>query len=331
MHDAANHVLGDRRRAAIPGGARAARLRDLMDLSTNSTARICDTILVRGSASRGGVDLLLEVPHGATRAADYDSLRNELAGDFPSDLRDFFFVNTDVGAPELALRVAELVVAADPTRTCVVVRCLVPRTFVDCNRDIDAATLASASRPGEMTPGLHAWVRDPRDRALLLERYCAYRAHVSALYDEVCGAGGRALMVHSYAPRSVDVAVDDNVVASLRAAYAPDRVDTWPMRASVDLIVDTPDGERLADPDLTEVTQREYEAAGFDVVRNGAYALHPVALAHVFARAHPQRTLCLELRRDLLVREFTPFAEMHADPARIERAAAPLSRAVHCG
>jgi len=204
----------------------------------------------------------------------------------------------------------------------------VPRTFVDCNRDIDAATIASASRPGEMTPGLHGWVRDPRDRALLLARYGAYRAHVAALYDEVCGHGGRALMVHSYAPRSVDVAVDDHVVRSLRAAYAPDRVGTWPLRASVDLIVDTPEGERLADPDLTDAAQREYEAAGFDVVRNGAYALHPVSLAHVFARAHPGRTLCLELRRDLLVREFTPFAEMPADPMRIERVAAPLARCV---
>lgn len=135
-------------------------------------------------------------------------------------------------------------------------------------------------------------------------------------------------MVHSYAPRSVDVAVDDDVVKSLRAAYAPDRVGSWPLRASVDLIVDTPEGERLADPGLAAAAKREFEAAGFDVVENGAYALHPVSLAHVFARAHPGRTLCLELRRDQLMRAFTPFAEMHADPARIERVAAPLARAV---
>jgi len=299
-----------------------------MERSASTISAVCETTTVRGAQARGRPDLFLEVPHGATRAADYDALRAELVGQFPDDLRDFYFVNTDVGAPELALCVAELVVAADPTRACVVVRCLVPRTFVDCNRDIDAATVACASRPGEMTPGLHGWVRDPRDRALLLERYAAYRAHVSALYEEVCGSGGRALMVHSYAPRSVDVAVDDHVVKSLRAAYAPDRVGTWPLRASVDLIVDTPEGERLADPELVESAQREFTSAGFDVALNAAYALHPVSLAHVFARAHPQRTLCLELRRDLLVREFTPFAEMPTDPARIERVAAPLSRAL---
>jgi hypothetical protein len=289
---------------------------------------VCDSSLVRGARSAGRPDLLLEVPHGATRAADYAALRAELRGDFPADLEAFFCVNTDVGAPEVAQRVAEMVVAADPTRACLVLRCLIPRTFVDCNRDIDPTTLARATQAGEMTAGLHAWVREPRDRTLLLERYGQYRALVTAAYDSVCGTGGRALMVHSYAPRSVDVAVDDRVVESLRAAYAPDRVATWPLRASVDLIVDTPEGERLADPELTAAARREYAAAGFDVVENGAYALHPVSLAHVFARAHPGRTLCLELRRDLLVREFTPFEAMHADPARIERAAAPLARAV---
>jgi hypothetical protein len=179
-----------------------------------------------------------------------------------------------------------------------------------------------------MTAGLPAWVRDPRDRALLLARYAEYRELAGRAYDAVCGGGGRAVMVHSYAPRSVDVAVDDDIVASLRAAYAPERVETWPLRASVDLIVDTPEGERLADPELVLAARREYESAGFDVVENGAYALHPASLAHVFARTHAQRTLCLELRRDLLLRAFTPFDEMPADPERIERAAEPLARAL---
>lgn len=290
---------------------------------------VCDVVLVRGARSTGAPDLLFEVPHGATRARDYEALRSELVGDFPADLQAFFFVNTDVGAPELAQRVAELVVAADPTRACLVVRCLIPRTFVDCNRDIDPTTLARASAAGEMTAGLHAWVRDPRDRTLLLERYGAYRALVARAYEHVCGEhGGRALMVHSYAPRSVDVAVDDKIVESLREAYRPERVDSWPLRASVDLIVDTPEGVRLADPGLAAAAQRELEAAGFEVALNGAYALHPVSLAHVFARVYPQRTLCFELRRDLLVRAFTPFAEMEADSARIERVAVPLARAV---
>src|SRR5262245_41489222 len=103
---------------------------------------VCETTLLRGAAARDGAvpGLVIEVPHGATRAAHFDALRAELAGPFADDLRDFFFVNTDVGAPETALEIARRVVAADSARTVLVIRCLVPRTFVDCNRIVDAAT-----------------------------------------------------------------------------------------------------------------------------------------------------------------------------------------------
>ncbi len=289
---------------------------------------VCEVTLVRGPAAAATPDLVLEVPHGATRAADFDRLRAALRGPFPDDLREFFFVNTDVGAPEVALRVAERVVAADPRRSAAVIRCLLPRTFVDCNRLLDAATVARASAAGEMTPGLHAWVRDPADRALLLERYGAYRALVESACARVCANGGLAVMVHSYAPRSVDVPVDEHVVAHLRAAYAPGRVASWPLRAPVDLIVDTPEGERLADPARVERTRAAFAAAGFEVVLNGAYSLLPGTLATLLAHRHRGQTLCLELRRDLLVHVFTPFQEMQADPAKVERAAAALASAL---
>ena len=67
-------------------------------------------------------DLLVEIPHGATRAAHFDALASELVGPFPDDLRDFFFVNTDVGAPEVGGALAARVVADDPHRTAVVIR-----------------------------------------------------------------------------------------------------------------------------------------------------------------------------------------------------------------
>jgi hypothetical protein len=38
--------------------------------------------------------------------------------------------------------------------------------------------------------------------------------------------------------------------------------------------------------------------------------------------------LCLEVRRDLLLREFTPFVELIPEPAAVARAAAPLANAV---
>jgi hypothetical protein len=290
-----------------------------------SIPEVCEVSTFGPAQAGAEPELVLEVAHGATRARDFDRLRSALRGPYPSDLRDFFFVNTDVGAPEVAQRVAEILSARNPRRSLVVVRCLVPRTFLDVNRLIDVDATPTTSKPGEMTPGLHSWVRDPADRALLFERYRAYRTLVERLVDGACSAGGRAVMVHSYAPRSVDVPVDENIVASLRAAYAPEKRETWPLRSPVDLIVDSPTGERLADPELVTRTRAAFEAAGFAVELNGAYALHPITLAGLLAARHRGRVLCLELRRDLLVPEFTPFEEMRADPAKVERLAEPLA------
>jgi len=289
---------------------------------------VCEVELVRGQGAGDVPDLLLEVPHGATRAADFDTLCAELRGDFPAGLQDFFFVNTDVGAPEVALRTAELFVAARPGRSAAVVRCLIPRTFIDCNRVIDPNAAPSASAAGDVTPGVQAWVRDPQDFALLLARYTAYRELVEHAAQSVCGAGGRMLMVHTYAPRSLDVPVDENIVTRLRQEYAPTRIESWPMRAPVDLIVDTPEGERLADERLIARAEAAFSEAGYDVVLNGAYTLHPVTLAARIAARFKGHTLCLEFRRDLLVPDFTPFQEMHTDPMRVERLAGLLARAL---
>jgi hypothetical protein len=290
-------------------------------LSAASIPGVVDVIHVRGAAAdRAAPRLLLEVPHGATRTAHFTDLRAALHGAYPDDLVDFFHVNTDVGAPELALRTAERVVAAMPECAAVVLRCCIPRTFVDCNRRIDATV------PG-MTPGLHAWVRDPRDKTLLLDRYHAYRSLAERTYAQVCDGGGLALMVHSYAPRSIDVPVDDRIVDHLRKAYEPDSIGSWPLRPEVDFIARTPEGTDLAAPALLREAAAAFAAAGLTSTINGTYPLHPSTLAHDFAVRHQGRTLCLEVRRDLLVPEFTPFAEMLADPGRADRIAAPLAAA----
>jgi len=291
---------------------------------------VCTVEVIRGAAApaQAAPDLLLEVAHGATLASHFDTLRQELVGNYDDDLRGFFFVNTDVGAPEVARAVAAKVVRMQPRRTAMVVRCLIPRTFIDCNRRIDPAATPTATAAGAMTPGLPPWVREPHDQRLLLERYARYRAVVTAAVAEVCGSGGLGLFVHTYAPRSIDVAVDADIMQSLRAAYAPERLASWPLRAPVDLITRDPDGRELAAALLAQRTQAEYAAAGYEVVLNGAYSLHPITLAHTFATAYPGRTLCLELRRDLLVPDFTPFVPLHPEPARVERTAAPLAAAV---
>ncbi|MEO6597504.1 MAG: N-formylglutamate amidohydrolase [Planctomycetota bacterium] len=285
---------------------------------------------LRGAAAvpSAAPDLVLEVAHGATRAVHFDQLRSQLVGNYAADLRDFFFVNTDVGAPEVALAVARRVLESQPRRTALVVQCLLPRTFVDCNRRIDRSTVAAASKPGELTPGLPPWIQDPRDRELLLDRYLTYRSVVTAAVASACDHGGLALFVHTYAPRSIDVPVDENIVASLRAAYAADRIGSWPQRSAVDLITHDPDGRELAAVRLAQRAESEFRAAGYDAHRNGTYSLHPVTVAHELATRYPDRTLCLEMRRDLLLAEFTPFVEMIPVAAKVEHMAAPLASAV---
>ena len=295
-----------------------------------SISDVADVTRVRGAAAPADArpDLLLEVPHGATRAAHFDALRGALVGTYAADLRDFFFVNTDVGAPELATRIAERYVAVEPTRTALTIRSLVPRTFVDCNRVITRDAVAAASAPGEITPGLMPWVRDPRDRRLLLDRHAAYRDLVERAAEVVLPRGGTALMVHTYAPRTVDVAVDEHVVRSLHEAYRPENVGRWPLRPEVDLITRTPDGAVLADGVFVARIRAAFAPLGIAPAQAQAYALHPGTLAADFAARFPRRTLCFEIRRDLLVKAFTPFAEMEIDPAAIDRIAGPFVAAL---
>ncbi|MCB9878006.1 MAG: hypothetical protein H6835_10435 [Planctomycetes bacterium] len=296
--------------------------------SFRSLPGVADVTWVRGAAAGDAAPtLLLEVPHGATRAVDFDDLRAALRGDYAADLRDFFYVNTDVGAPELATAIARDVVAARPDRAALVVRCLMPRTFLDTNRVVDPAAAARPSAVGEMTPGLMPWVVDEHDRALLLERYAAYRQLTTDAFDVVCGGGGRGLCVHSYAPRSVAVDVDRDIVGSLRAAYAPDKVATWALRSPVDLITDAPDGAAMADGALAAAVEREMAARDVGVVRNGAYSLFPSTMAFLHAQRHPGRTLCFEVRRDLLC-DFVPFVELAVDGARVAKVATAFSRAL---
>jgi predicted N-formylglutamate amidohydrolase len=301
--------------------------RAMTSTDLRSIPNVCDVSLHRGASAAGDAtpSLLVEIPHGATRAAHFETLRAELKGPFPDGIRDFFFVNTDVGAPEVADALARRFVAARPTATALVVRSLIPRTFIDVNRVIDETSRPTASKAGQMTPGVAEYVRDPDDFRLLFARYSAYRGLVAGAVDLVCGAGGRAVMAHSYAPRSIDVPVDDRIVERLRAEYRPGALEKWPLRAEVDLITTTPDGTMLADAALVERVCAAFARAGVGVAQNGSYGLHPSSMAWIYATKFPGRTLCIEMRRDLLMREFTPFAEMEIDPAKADRMASALA------
>jgi hypothetical protein len=298
-----------------------------------SIADVCDVTVVRG-AQAGADDVphvLLEVPHGATRAVHYDALFAVLRGPFPEGLKDFFFVNTDVGAPEAALAIAHTLTQLSPARSIAILRCLIPRTFIDCNRDIDPSAVPTTSTATGMTPGIVRYVQDPADLALLLSRYGAYRQLASDAFAAVCGGGGVGVMLHSYAPRSVDVPVDERIVERLRAAYQPDVEPTWPLRVEVDFMTTTPDGVCLASAPLVATMRAVLADASVPSDENGNYPLHPSTLAHTFAARHPGQTVLIELRRDLLVQRFTPFAEMVGDDVKVARLAGLLARGLHEG
>jgi hypothetical protein len=278
---------------------------------------VCEVDLVRGagtSSDRGR--LLVEVPHGAISTAEFDAVRERLASNLPDRLERFFFVNTDVGAPEVAREVARQAAAAGSD--VVILRGLVPRTFVDFNRVLD---------PDEsgMTPGIPPYVDAPADREWLAGLHREYQDVAALAHERVVGRGGLALLLHTYAPRSVGIEqVDERIVDNLEAAYLPGVYETWDLRPEVDLICETADGRLLASEELLSDVEQRYAAIGITATRNGTYHLHPATMGHRWAVAHPARTLSVEIRRDLLAAPFRPFEEMHIDPASVNRLATPL-------
>lgn len=272
--------------------------------------------IVRFGASSGAPDLVVEIPHGAT-AAEYRAHEALLTSPLPADLIEFFHVNTDAGAPEVARELAGRL--ANGSRRVDVVRCCIPRTFIDCNRvlDQDAATY----RAGGVTPGVPPWISTDSDHRHLRAAYAAYQRAVSTTIGTL-PAHGMALLLHTYAPRSVDVDVNLAIVPSLRHAYeAPER---WPLRPEVDLIARDPDGRRwLTDSDV-EALRGCFARHALPMAENATYPLHPVTTAWAHTQRLGRRAVCLEVRRDLLG-EFTPMRPVSIDPLRVVPVAAALA------
>ncbi len=276
--------------------------------------------VLRGSEAHANAvpELLVEVPHGADERAHYDALRERLQGTLPADLHQFFHVNTDEGAWAYGRAAALALLAAAPQRSAVILRSQIPRTFVDCNRPADFA--GSDLSHGGLTAGLHGYIRDPGDRALLLAMHRRYIEATSAAYRAVCGQGGLALVPHTYSPRSVGIdSVQDDIAARLRAAYLPETYPQWPLRAEVDLLTRDGDGRLFAPEGAEESLQEAFAEAGFEARCNDTYFLHPASLAHGWSTTYPGQVLCLELRRDLVVPDWQPFEESRADPERVAR------------
>ena len=316
-------------------------------MSLRSIPDVCDVDVVTAAGAKTGArpDLLIEVPHGATRRRHFEATRRRLTGEFPDDLEQFFFVNTDVGSIEVARWVARMVTRPadfpelrDPAGgsggaarreidSVLILRGLVARTFIDCNRVIEGGP-SSGLREG-MTPGLPAYVAHPEDVETLKAMHVAYQAAAEQAYRTVCGAGGRALILHTYAPRSIRIdSFDDGIVAALHRAYEPGVYEGWERRPEVDLISESDEGERLAPEGLVRAVRERYERLGVEVAENATYRLHRATMGHVHSTRYPGRVLCLEIRRDLLADPFTPFAEMTIGEHKARRMAAPIAAAL---
>ena len=294
---------------------------------SSSIADVLEVTTVRGAraALDAPPDLLIEIPHGATRTADFSALEALLSSPLPHQLSDFFHVNTDAGAPELAAGIARALLESHPHLSVAILRCLIPRTFIDCNRRIDAAP--EEFKAGKVTPGLMPWITTPEDRVLLRARYEAYVSGVRALAERSLPTGAM-LLLHSYAPRSVDVEVDSEIVNNLHKAYTPEVEPTWPLRPEVDIIARGTDGTSHAPPLVSEALHEELRAIGVAAADSQTYPLHPSTLAWDHVARWPGRVICVEVRRDLLADPFVPFVQMHIGAAKVARLASPIARAL---
>jgi hypothetical protein len=285
-----------------------------------SIPHIVDVEVVRGPQAGHAFDLVIEIPHGATRTDDYTHVAAQLTSPLPDGLVDFFHVNTDAGAPELGRAIAERFVAAQPARSVAVVSSRIPRTFIDCNRSLDASP--EDFKVGKVTPGLMPWITTANDREILRAAYDRYIAAVDGTIAALA-PDGALLLLHTYAPRTVGVEVDLDIVVSLRAAYQPDVVSTWPLRPELDVIGRALDGTDHAPPAIVAALR----AQGLAIAESATYPLHPSTLAWGRVMARPGRVLCLEVRRDLLADPFEPFAQMRIAADKVDRLAVPLATA----
>lgn len=259
-------------------------------------------------------DWLIEVPHGADEQAFYDGFAQLLASPLPDALECFFQVNTDVGSWALALALKAAL--EEKGEAVCAIRCRIPRTFVDVNR------VLHGHQKG-FTPGLQPWITDFGDQARLTAFHAAYTAMCEAAYTQVCGRGGRALIPHTYAPRSVPITdVDHTIVEQLRAYYDTPRIEDCPLRPELDFITHTPEGEQLAPEGVDDLIAR-LQAVGVDAHAGGSYTLHPVTMGARWSAQHPGQVLCFEVRRDL-VTEWTPFTPKPVRTDVVERIARTL-------
>lgn len=277
-----------------------------------------DVLVLGNPGAAGGV--VIEVPHGAAGDWEYQAVAATLKSPLPPGLIGFFHVNTDAGAAELALATGRMLIALGVERV-VVVRCRIPRTFIDTNRVLGGSD--QDYRAGGVTPGVPPWIVHPDDHTSLRARYVDYQTVASQHINDVCHSGGRALLLHTYAPRSVDVEVGPDIVPSLTSAWATP--EQWPLRPELDLIHRDPYGKSSHSAAGVALLRAALNPLGLTLAEGETYPLHPVTTAFGHVARFPGQVACLEVRRDLLTAQFTPMLQVQLDTDRIARIAGALS------
>lgn len=296
-----------------------------------SVPDVCDVscFVSDGASPDATPDLLIELPHGATRTADFERVRRLLVSELPDQLSAYFYVNTDVGSYECAREIASCLVDAENGHRALgrvlIVRSLIPRTFIDCNRVVAPATQGR----GKMTPALPEYVTAPEDREVLQALHASYQTVAQRAYDLICGAGGMGLQIHTYAPRSVGIDnIDANIVDALREAYEPEVYETWERRPDVDIISEAGDGALLAPPELVDAVKREFARIGIEACENATYRLHSETMGYHYSARFVGRVMCIEISRAMLADPFSPFEEMRIGPRKVGRMSAPIVQAL---
>lgn len=268
--------------------------------------------------------LLIDVPHGATRKSDYDAVVSKLKSPLPAQLEHFFFVNTDIGAPEGAEWLGRTLSAQGIN--VVVARCLMPRTFIDPNRVI-AQTQQGVVKDG-LTAAVPGYITAKEDFEWLSAQHARYHQVVEALYLDICrGKDGLALQLHSYSPRSVGIEkVDENIVDALHAAYVPEVYATWPERPVIDVISATKDGSFRTAPRIVDAMMKAWADEGIPAKENATYHLAPAAMGYVYAAAYPSQVVCVELNRGHVADPFVPFGVSPISEAKIAKLVGPIGR-----
>lgn len=310
-------------------------------------AGVCEVKVFAGPAADADApcDALVELPHGATEAAHIADAR-ALTADYPDGYDDLFWVNTDQGSPEYGWRfaahvtnpawvraaAAPLLASADldaaaeaaARRKVLVVRALVPRTIVDLNRvwEVDTATFRAANLTGAVAPFAR-----PDELDAIRARYAAYQVVADAAHAEVCGRGGAALNLHTYAPITVSIQSGEPLLDAVRRAYVPDNYPSYPQRPTAQVITRLPGEEPITDQRLCALLVARYAAAGVALSLDDPFTMHKATACYLRAAAYPGLVTVLELRRDALTDAFTPFAKWPASPQRVEAMTAPLSLA----